>query len=75
MLCYLCDERAYGRQVRFDECCREGVPGGGGIFLMRPSTSICVTIAKVLKRAGCGQADNKDGAGEPERSVGIDLNF
>ncbi len=36
----------------------------GFIFLMRPSTSVCVTVVKVLKRAGCGQADGRDGAGE-----------
>ena len=38
----------------------------GFIFLMRSSTSICVIVAKVLKKAGCGQADSRDGAGKPE---------
>jgi hypothetical protein len=38
----------------------------GFIFLIRPSTSICVTVVKVFKKGGCEPAGGKDGAGEPE---------
>ena len=38
----------------------------GFIFLMKPSTSICVTVVKVLKKGGCEQTDGRDGSGEPE---------
>lgn len=38
----------------------------GFILLMRPPTSDCVTVVIVLKRAGCGRADGRGGAGQPE---------
>lgn len=70
MVYYLCNERTYGRQFDLMSAVGKSTRGQveGFIFWMKPSTSLFVTVAELLRNAGCKQADDRGGAEELESS-------